>query len=395
MTRIWSATILVVLLVAAALAGGWWAGRHSIAGAPALAESAHPAEDDQAAADQEPAAPPIEITTDQLTTGRLTHSLVMYGTAQIPQEALRDATVPVDVRIVRLLVIAGQQVEQGAPLAEVEPTVDVLAQADEAKHQADAADEDVTAVEQRRGMHLATTQEVTQAHHAALLAHARADVLMKRTAPTARQVQAPVAGLVNTILVHAGQTVSSGATVVTLALPGQLVVPLGLDPTMAPQVLVGQSVRLSSGIAGAESWEAAITSIAANVDPATHLVDALVPLAADKALRAGQVLRGDLVLTSPPGLLVPRAAVRRADGGTALFQVKGAVVVRQVVQVLGENDRSALISGDGVTADMVVATSAVRALEDGQAVTVVNPAPAGDVPLDVPAAPAAPAAEER
>ncbi len=377
MTRMWLISMMVVMLVAAAT-GGWWIGHRSLP----MADGHALAEDGDASAagssSGSSAEPLAVITAVPVTVGRLQRQVIAYGTVHVPPESLRDVLVTLDGRVVSVLVVSGQQVAAGTPLVEVEPSAELLLQAEEALHQAEAAHEDVLLMEQRRALRLVTTQEAAAVRHADTLARSHHEALTRKLDPAARIVRAPVAGQVSAIAIHAGQSISNGATVATLSLSEHLEVRLGLDPSEAAMVSVGQSMRLSANEAGSKSWEAPVRSLATQVDPSMRLVDAVVPLAPDAPVRMGEVVRGTCPITIVSGLLVPRTTLRREDGATSVFTIKAGKAIRRVVTVLGENDEDAAITSEGLEAGELVANSGVRALSDGQEVTVARAEAGGE-----------------
>lgn len=353
------------LLIPAALVGGWLVGHH--ASSPSAPGAPDPVASDSAAAE-----PATVITTAKARSGHLERTLVLYGTAVTPAESMVDISASSDVRIRRVLVSMGAQVESGAALFEVEPSDDARQQLAEAQRQVIAADADLALARQRQELQLGTATELAVAEHAATAATAHRDVLTQRQSPSAMMLTAPTAGTVVALIGHPGQLATMGTALASVAPAGTLSVRFGIAGVEAARLTVGQPMTCAAFDALDQPWSAAIRTIGNEVDAQSHLVTITAAVPAGLVLRTGDLIRGAIVLPTVDGVIVPRVALRVNDGESSVFTIVADKAAQHVVRVLGEDETAAVISGDGVQADTVVAISAVRMLADGVAVAVAD-----------------------
>ena len=111
----------------------------------------------------------------------------------------------------------------------------------------------------------------------------------------------------------------------------------------------GQEVRIQLEGQRGTSREATITRVAAAIDPSSRTVRARVELPnRDRSLKAGAFLRAQVRVTSDhDALLVPAAAVQRAEGRSLVFVRKGPSAFEPRVVETGEvdGDRVDVLSG--------------------------------------------------
>ena len=293
------------------------------------------------------------------------------GTVVIAAPGVRVASAPADCRVRAVLVAPGQALAVGAPLVELEPGVEVLAQQAEAVAVQGAARRDLAQVQARLAAQLATRAELGQAQAALDLAEVRAAAAAQRVAATGA-LTCDSACQVTRVAAQAGQVVSAGTVLVELAVPGHLEVRLGLDPEQARRIAPGQRVLLRPARA-AETPPLAlvVAALAGQLTPETRLRDAVVAIPDGAGLVAGEYLTAELPQRAARALVVPRTALVQGDDGWAVFTVHAGKAARHAVSVATETQERAALAGAGLAVGDQVVVEGAAELADGMAVAIV------------------------
>lgn len=295
--------------------------------------------------------------------------------------------------LVRRLVDAGARVKRGDVLAILDPG-DLRLQAQAAQAQLAAVEAELgrARADQARYVQLAKQQLVSRsaldaqnaaaraAEGQARAARAQLDVARNQAAYT--QLRAPRDGVIASRQAEAGQVVSAGQTIFTLAGDAGRDVAIALPESRIRSFSLGQPVLVELWSAPGERLPGTIREIAAAADPQARTYAARVMLVgnAAKAVELGQSARvyvQDMAMQrsgNRAALSVPLSAIQRgADGTTALWVVDPATRKLKSLPVkLGAyaEDRAPVLSP--LPADAWIVAAGGHLLREGQAVTPVD-----------------------
>lgn len=290
--------------------------------------------------------------------------------------------------LVRREVDAGIRVKRGDVLAVLDPG-DLRLQAQAAQAQLAAADAELgrARADQARYAQLARQQLISRsaldAQNAAFRAAegqaraARAQMDVARNQAAYTQLRAPRDGVIASRQAEAGQVVTAGQTIFTLAGDGGREVAIALPEARIRSYRVGQPVLVELWNAPGERLPGTIREIAAAADPQARTYAARVALigAAAQAVELGQSAR---VYMQQEGnraaLSVPISAIQRgADGAPMLWLVDPQTrKLKSIVVRLGPytEDRVPVLSA--LPGDAWVVTAGGHLLREGQLVAPVD-----------------------
>lgn len=296
------------------------------------------------------------------------------ATVSLPPEARVAVTSPFAGTAVRVLVIQGERVARGQPLAVVRAAQTVQFGAELARAEADLA------------FARANAQRLEQLAREGVIAAVRADeatASLRRTEATIREnrrllalggaggdgtvtLRAPISGRVATVGVETGGAVGAdGPAPFVVENDSALTLDLQIPERLLGQVRPGMPVAVYPAD-GAQGPAAAgrILSVGASLDPLTRSLPAKASLAPAPGLVAG---KGVMAVISAdagarPGVTVRVAAVTRIEGQPFVFVRSGTRFVRRKVAVAAEVGSTAVVT-DGLRAGEPVAVSGVAELK--------------------------------
>jgi len=367
------------LALAACTAGGYWYGtRH------AATDQIKP--DDAASTDPKPL---VAVRVQPIVEGTLAATVAAYGPVLAQPSDVTVMSVPFESRIGHMLITPGQELAAGDVLGEVSPSPDTLLQLRTAQSALAAAKQDFANTQHRFSDHLATNSDLLTSQQNLNAAELKLDSLEKNGAAGPQELQAAAAGIVSKIDVQEGQIVPAGGPLVEIAAGNRIAARLGVEPADALKLHSGDAVRLIEVRSGSsDSVAGKITLITRQIDHDTGLIDVLVSFPANAGLVLGGFVRGEFVIATSTGLIVPRDAALPEEDGFKLFTVENGKAVEHTVTCGLATDRQVIVSGDQLKAgDSVVVTGNYQ-LEDKMAVTIQTadsqpataPAPDGRVP---------------
>ncbi len=314
------------------------------------------------------------VQTTPAHAGTLRQVIIAYGTVQPDPDHTHTVSMPHEGIIADVFVRPGQIIKAGDPLVEIENSPGATAQYDQAVAAVKFARNDLARQKRLLKEQLATHDKVAAAEKA--LADAEANYKQMQKTGVNQQnktLRSPFDGIVTAVMASAGAHLQTNAVLLTIGNKDALVVALGLEPENAPRIKAGTAVHLSAPLDPAISIDTKIGTVLGMTDPATHLVNALVQITspATDGLVLGMTLKGKIVLASYNGSIVPHAALMKDARGFYIFTVKSGVAHKIYVTVGLDDDKNAVLENT-LSAGLPVVVSGNAALNDGDAVRVVN-----------------------
>jgi multidrug efflux system membrane fusion protein len=224
------------------------------------------------------------------------------------------------------------------------------------------------------------------------LDQARAGILQSRAVVAQKLIKAPFAGKLGIRQVELGQQVSPGETLVTLTDLDELYVNFTLPEQTRGELQLGATVEVRVDAWPGRVFEAKLTTIEPQVDPATRTIQLQATLPnPEGALVPGMFANARLVLPPAPDVVtVPETAVTQTLYGDSVFVVKeekgpDGKPVQKAAQVFvktGSVHDGRIAITEGVAAgDQVVASGQLK-LQNGAPVQITS-----DTALTIPAQP--------
>nr|WP_322940799.1 efflux RND transporter periplasmic adaptor subunit [Pseudomonas sp. s4] len=298
-----------------------------------------------------------------------------------------DLAAEVDGIVREVMFESGQKVAQGQPLIQLDSEVEraSLATAE--------AERSLAQVEFERGRRLVSRQSISKSEFDRLsstLQKASASVAQFKAQLDKKRISAPFAGTIGIRQVDTGDYLSPGATIATLQDLSRLHVDFFLPEQRAPQLQVGQPVRLSVAAYPGEQFEGRIAAINPKVENETRNLQVRATLSnPDEKLLPGMFANLEVLLADDqPRIVVPETAVtytlygnsvyvvkeKQDDDGKAVKDADGAtalVVERRFVET-GERRAGRVVISKGLTAGEQVVTSGQLKLDNGAHVVIVD-----------------------
>jgi membrane fusion protein, multidrug efflux system len=356
MKAVWN-LFMVLALMAGAGAAGYFIGHR--AASPAASEQPDSGDD---------VAPTPTVQTSPIQRGRIERAITAYGVVAAQTGDIAVLSAAFESRIKKILVVPGQRLDADTPAIEIEPSPDTQLQMLQAKAAVESATKDLDQTRTRFSSQLATNQDLLQSEQNLRLAKLKLDSMQSEGAGGAMKLKA--GGLVAKVDVQEGQVVPAGTPLVEVAGSGKLQVRLGLEPTDAAAIHAGDRVALQNIGSDGPGVVGKVQMVAQRINPDTRLTDVFVALPPDAAMPLDAYVRGELTIAGADGLVVPRSAVLPGDEGYSLFTVEQGKAVEHKVTIALQNDRSAQVSGEGLSAGQAAVVLGNLELEDGMTVNV-------------------------
>lgn len=310
--------------------------------------------------------PSVAVTVVKPTRGSLWAQVTAYGSAGAAQNGAQTINAAQPGQIVDLLVIPGASVHAGQTLLHfaIAPTArSAYVQASDALA---AAQKQRATTAQLLNQQLATADQLAQADKAVSDARATVDALAAEGAASpVRPLAAPFDGVVTAIAVAPGDRTQPGAPLLTLARTSDLVVTVGVDPTLRAGIAVGESARLQR-LSGGTAIGGRVLHVGNALDPHTRMiaVDLAIPM---DALMPGEAMQAVIDTRRVPGWVVPHKAVVTAAGPTHVFQVIKGNAKLVKVNVLLFGGASDVVEGPIDPSGPLIVSGAYQ-VRDGDAV---------------------------
>jgi RND family efflux transporter MFP subunit len=286
-------------------------------------------------------------------------------------------------KIVKVLADDGQAVEAGQVLAEIEPKQYRFSQ------EADLAEVGrLSALLRNKQLELDRARKLVaerliaaeqvdsiEADLDALkqqLEGARANVAESGRKLDKTRVTAPVRAEIAERLVDVGDFVQAGTVVFDVIDVEHLRVKLPFPEYRAPDLAVGQTVRLTSAAAGQDVVKTTITEVRPSVNPANRSITAIVDFDNPGRWRPGASVRAEVVLAvRADAVTVPQVAVVRRPVGDVVYVIRGGKAEERPVR-RGLRSGAMVEIVEGLKAGETVAVDGAGFLTQGGRVDVAG-----------------------
>ena len=352
----WKRSIPWGLVAVAGLAVGYWWGHHTSGGSEAASGGS--------------AEPVAQVMLAPIERKSIAETVTAYGSVITQPGKSHSVSVAYETRVRHVLVAPGESVTIGQALVEIDPSPQTQLQLAQARSASEAAQKELSQVEQRFHLKLATNQDLGQAKKDAESAQLQLQTLEKQGAATGQRVTSEMAGVVGKVDVQDGQIVQAGSPLVELVAQNEIEVKLGLEPENVVHVQSGQPVTLYQvHLANAKAMVGKVRLITQRVDPDSRLVDVYVSLPNERGLLLDSYFRAELQTQVHDTLVVPRAAVLPDGDKHILYTIKNQHAVLHEVEVGLENAQEIEVIAKDLKAGEPVVVKGNYELTNGMAVT--------------------------
>ena len=294
---------------------------------------------------------PTPVTTVRLQPQTFADSIIAIGTVKARESVTVTAKVSEIVQKVHF--DSGQEVRLGEPLITLSNNQQ---QASLAEAQA-AADESERLY--RRQSELAQQQLIARAqldNQRAARDAAQARVAQIRAQLADRVIRAPFSGVLGLRQVSTGALVTPGVAIATLDDLSRVYVDFPLPEAQLSRVAAGQRIQGRATAYPQRTFDGAVTTIDARLDPATRAVQVRADLAnGERLLRPGMLMTVEVPGIERQALLLPEIAVTQIGRDSFVYRVKADDSVEQVkVTVAARRDGKVEIAEGLASGDRIV-----------------------------------------
>lgn len=268
---------------------------------------------------------------------------------------------------------SGQRVAQGAPLMNLDATVDA------AVLDGLVAERRLAELQYERAAKLVKDRTLPRSEYdaaAARRARVEADVLAQRAQIAKKTVRAPFAGTLGIRRVDLGEYLEAGAPIVSLQSLSPIYLDSAIPERYLPKLVPGQEVTLRVQAWGDETFTGRLVAIEPGVDPATRMVRVRAEIPnTDERLRPGMFAEVEAIEdTRQDVLVVPATAITYTPYGNSVFVIStgkdSMTVERRQVETGETRDGKVAILGGLAAGAQVVAVGQNR-LRNGMRVQIV------------------------
>ena len=306
---------------------------------------------------------PTPVTTVRLQPQTFADSIIAIGTVKARESVTVTAKVSEIVQKVHF--DSGQEVRVGDPLITLSNNQQ---QASLAEAQA-AADESERLY--RRQSELAQQQLIARAqldNQRAARDAAQARVAQIRAQLADRVIRAPFSGVLGLRQVSTGALVTPGVAIATLDDLSRVYVDFPLPEAQLSRVAAGQRIQGRATAYPQRTFDGAVTTIDARLDPATRAVQVRADLAnGERLLRPGMLMTVEVPGIERQALLLPEIAVTQIGRDSFVYRVKADDSVEQVkVTVAARRDGKVEIAEGLASGDRIVVEGAGKLRPGGK-----------------------------
>jgi RND family efflux transporter MFP subunit len=299
----------------------------------------------------------VLIQESKVVQQPVSETLTVYGQVQADPDAVLTISLPHAGLITRVSVRLGQRVKRGDSLFELATSPAARMEYLQAQSAVDYAERELKRQQRLFNEQLAVKAQVDAARKTLQDAQASLQALKARKQnKTAETVSAPIDGIVTQLAVKQGDRMQADTSALAIATGNRLIALLGVEPEDIGLLQPGTPVKISSVFVPDYKVESQLREIHAMINPTTHLVDALVPIPADKSdhLVLGSRLTAEIRLKEHTALTVPRSAVLQDQKGSYVFRIVDGKAQRVDVATGLESDQWIEITGGLQQGDTIV-----------------------------------------
>ncbi|WP_375741495.1 efflux RND transporter periplasmic adaptor subunit [Pseudomonas boanensis] len=320
--------------------------------------------------------PPINVSAEKSVEVPWQSRLPAIGSLRSLQGV--DLTVEASGTVQDVLFLSGEKVKQGQPLIQMDSDVEKASLA------TSEAELSLARVEFERGRSLVSRQNISKSEFdrlASELQAATGKVGQLKALLNKKRIVAPFTGTIGIRQVDVGDFLSSGTIIATLQDLSTLFVDFYLPEQAAPQLAVGQKVRISVAAFPGEVFEGDIAAINPKVEEATRNLQVRAVLQnPDGKLLPGMFANLEVLL---PGehlrIVVPESAITYTLYGNSVYVVgeekdaegKSSLVVERRFVETGEHRDGQVVVLKGLKSGEQVVTSGQLKLDNGSHVAIV------------------------
>lgn len=315
-------------------------------------------------------APSVRVKTAMVASQEVTETLTAFGVLAPDPDQVLSLSLPHAGLINRVWVRLGQRIKSGDQLLEVITAPDARMQYLQAQSAVDYARRELERQKRLLGEQLATKAQVDAAKKNLQDTMATLKALQQRGQGVEKEtLRAPMDGIITRLDVSQGQRVQSDTTAMLIAAEQRLIARLGVEPEDLANVRPGTPVTITSVFVPDITITTTVREVHAMIDPATHLVEVLVPIPETQIdhLVLGSRILGGIQLASRRALVVPRSAVL-GDSGQAYLYIVDAGKARRVLVKTGVDDGDLIEVSGALKAGDAVVVSGNYELSDGMAI---------------------------
>lgn len=290
-------------------------------------------------------------------------------------------------KIVARMVEVGSHVKRGQPLFQLDPTQETLqvaaagAEADAARSRVAQARVDVKRTEQLLAQNFASQAELDQQRLALNQAEAQLRSALARQQLNANMrgfttLVADRDGVVSAINAEAGQVVSAGQTIATVAADGEREVSISIPESRVDELRKAPTLTITVWAHPDKSWTGKLRELAPDADSVTRTYSARISIqeADPELLRLGMTASVIAPDVDGSGVVrVPLTAIVDHERGRQVWLVDpktSRVIAREVKLGAAQND-SVIVVG-GLAGGETVVSAGVHMLQPGQQVKVAE-----------------------
>jgi len=288
--------------------------------------------------------PSVLVNTVAPRQGALPAIVTAYGSVAPSEIGTRTFNEAQPGQVTRLFVAPGSAVKAGQALAIFVTAPTSRSTYAQAVSALAAAQKARASTAQLLAQQLATTDQLVQADKAVSDARTSLAALRAEGAGTpVHTIVAPFAGIVTAVAVAQGDRTAAGATILTVARSGGIVVTVGIDPSQRGAVVVGQAASLKR-LSGGGTIEGRVVRVDGALNAVTKMVDVDLSFPAG-ALLPGEPMQVDIRTGAVNGWVVPHAAVVTAGGSPKIFQVQRGKAKAVPVTIRLSSDAGDVVDG--------------------------------------------------
>ncbi|MFT3953786.1 MAG: efflux RND transporter periplasmic adaptor subunit [Piscinibacter sp.] len=285
-------------------------------------------------------------------------------------------------KVVARLVEVGSHVRRGQPLMRLDPAQETLhlvaagADVDAAKSRVAQNRIDLQRTEQLLAKQFASPAELDQQRLAleqseSQLKAALAQQQIKLNQRGYTELLADRDGVVTAIAAEAGQVVSPGQAVVTVAADGEREVLVSIPESRVDELRQAKALQVSVWAQRGKTYAGTLRELAPDTDSVTRTYSARIAVKdADAALMLGMTATVNAPdVDGSRAIRLPLSAIHSRDGESRVWVIdeKTAQVTTRAVQLGGAHDDSVLVTA-GLAGGETVVTAGVHMLHEGQKV---------------------------